>query len=105
MHTVLAALCTGCELCIPPCPVDCIDMVPAGRTWSVEDAAAARRRFDARRPHDGTRDRRGTPPDPALPAFAAADAEREFRRRAAAAATERARARRLAHPGKASSNR
>ena len=24
MHTVLSADCTGCELCLPPCPVDCI---------------------------------------------------------------------------------
>jgi electron transport complex protein RnfB len=29
MHTVIAADCTGCELCIPPCPVDCIEMRPA----------------------------------------------------------------------------
>lgn len=29
MHTVIADDCTGCELCIAPCPVDCIDMVPA----------------------------------------------------------------------------
>jgi electron transport complex protein RnfB len=27
MHTVIAAHCTGCELCLPPCPVDCIAMV------------------------------------------------------------------------------
>ena len=27
MHTILTDLCTGCELCIPPCPVDCIDLV------------------------------------------------------------------------------
>jgi len=26
MHTVVAAQCTGCELCIAPCPVDCIRM-------------------------------------------------------------------------------
>jgi electron transport complex protein RnfB len=26
---VIAAECTGCELCIPPCPVDCIEMRPA----------------------------------------------------------------------------
>ena len=26
MHTVIADECTGCELCIPPCPVDCIVM-------------------------------------------------------------------------------
>jgi electron transport complex protein RnfB len=24
MHTVIEPLCTGCELCIPACPVDCI---------------------------------------------------------------------------------
>jgi electron transport complex protein RnfB len=29
MHTVIANECTGCELCIPPCPVDCIVMRPA----------------------------------------------------------------------------
>ena len=26
MHTVIADECTGCELCISPCPVDCIVM-------------------------------------------------------------------------------
>jgi electron transport complex protein RnfB len=26
MHTVIAAQCTGCELCIAPCPVDCIEL-------------------------------------------------------------------------------
>jgi electron transport complex protein RnfB len=24
----VASLCTGCELCLEPCPVDCIDMKP-----------------------------------------------------------------------------
>ena len=28
MHTVVASWCTGCELCIPPCPVDCISLAP-----------------------------------------------------------------------------
>ena len=28
MHTVLIEACTGCELCVPPCPVDCIDLLP-----------------------------------------------------------------------------
>jgi electron transport complex protein RnfB len=28
MHTVIASECTGCELCVAPCPVDCIEMVP-----------------------------------------------------------------------------
>jgi electron transport complex protein RnfB len=26
MHTVIQSECTGCELCIAPCPVDCISM-------------------------------------------------------------------------------
>jgi electron transport complex protein RnfB len=26
MHTVITAECTGCELCIAPCPVDCISL-------------------------------------------------------------------------------
>ena len=26
MHTVVINACTGCELCLPPCPIDCIDM-------------------------------------------------------------------------------
>jgi len=27
MHTVIASECTGCDLCLPPCPVDCIDVI------------------------------------------------------------------------------
>jgi electron transport complex protein RnfB len=27
MHTVIEKECTGCELCVAPCPVDCIYMV------------------------------------------------------------------------------
>jgi electron transport complex protein RnfB len=27
MHTVIEAECTGCDLCVLPCPVDCIEMV------------------------------------------------------------------------------
>jgi electron transport complex protein RnfB len=26
MHTIIEVECTGCELCIEPCPVDCIRM-------------------------------------------------------------------------------
>ena len=50
MHTVAAELCTGCELCIAPCPVDCITMVavsaesvPAG----PPDPRANRQRYAA----------------------------------------------------------
>ena len=28
MHTVIVDECTGCDLCLEPCPVDCIDMLP-----------------------------------------------------------------------------
>jgi electron transport complex protein RnfB len=38
---VIAAQCTGCELCIAPCPVDCIEMRTVG------DSAAARARASA----------------------------------------------------------
>jgi electron transport complex protein RnfB len=103
MHTVLAALCTGCELCLAPCPVDCIAMVPAGRAWSAADAVEARRRYNARRDRAGTG--AGTPAVPPLPAFGGEDAERDFRRQAAAAAIERVRARRASGPRKAGSGR
>ena len=26
MHTIVESLCNGCELCIKPCPVECIRM-------------------------------------------------------------------------------
>lgn len=42
MHTVIADECTGCELCVPPCPVDCIDMVETKlnpNTWRWPDPA------------------------------------------------------------------
>jgi electron transport complex protein RnfB len=37
MHTVIISECTGCDLCVEPCPVDCIDMLPGETTvqgWS-----------------------------------------------------------------------
>ncbi len=53
MHTVVAAECTGCELCLPPCPVDCIALVavddrPLARERVMQRATHARTRFDAR---------------------------------------------------------
>jgi electron transport complex protein RnfB len=58
MHTIIANECTGCELCVPVCPVDCIHsdvhpaagISPSGK-WpgiSDDDAAQARRRINAR---------------------------------------------------------
>jgi electron transport complex protein RnfB len=58
MHTVLAALCTGCELCVAPCPVDCISMVPrAALPWAPPAPSAAdnRARFAARNGRDAAR--------------------------------------------------
>nr|MBP6515062.1 hypothetical protein [Steroidobacteraceae bacterium] len=56
MHTVIASECTGCELCIPPCPVDCIVMEPdparPARLPTGDEigtaAAGFRRRYEAR---------------------------------------------------------
>jgi electron transport complex protein RnfB len=51
MHTVVAELCTGCELCIAPCPVDCITMAPRELLNAASPAPGAslnRERFDAR---------------------------------------------------------
>jgi Fe-S-cluster-containing hydrogenase component 2 len=38
MHSIIDDLCTGCELCIEPCPVDCIEIIPL----SDQDAAKPR---------------------------------------------------------------
>jgi electron transport complex protein RnfB len=53
----LNSWCTGCELCIAPCPVDCISMVKAvpEHIWDEADAALARERYygrNARLAHD-----------------------------------------------------
>jgi electron transport complex protein RnfB len=46
MHTVLPDACTGCELCLPPCPVDCIEMRP-GPAPAPDQPLRNRGRFDA----------------------------------------------------------
>jgi electron transport complex protein RnfB len=50
MHTVVADLCTGCELCVPACPVDCIalDSMPLAQSEDRVHADAARLRFQRR---------------------------------------------------------
>jgi electron transport complex protein RnfB len=45
MHTVIAAWCTGCELCLPPCPVDCISLAPVA---SLPDPDLSRERHALR---------------------------------------------------------
>ena len=76
MHTVIEAECTGCELCLPACPVDCIALVASESgpvtgwpAWSPSRAAAAEDRY---RWH--------------VKRLARADAERDERLAAAAAA-------------------
>ena len=65
MHTVIDAHCTGCELCIPVCPVDCISLEDAtpGRTgwqaWSPAQAAHARARYALHGQHRPTDARQG----------------------------------------------
>ena len=49
MHTVITAHCNGCELCIAPCPVDCISLVPAASLGVTPPTPAENRaRFEAR---------------------------------------------------------
>jgi electron transport complex protein RnfB len=53
MHTVIEPYCTGCGLCLPVCPVDCIVMEPVGeatgwQAWSPAQANEARDRYAAR---------------------------------------------------------
>jgi electron transport complex protein RnfB len=96
MHTVLADHCTGCGLCLPPCPVDCIAMIGAGREWTTADAAAARRRHEARNARLARRSvRRLAGVDGAATRALKETTPRE-RRQAIAAAFARARARRVA---------
>ena len=43
MHTVLESACTGCELCLPPCPVDCIELL--AKPFAAATHPANRRRW------------------------------------------------------------
>jgi len=51
MHSVIEKHCTGCELCIPVCPVDCISLVnvtaleTGWQAWSPAQAEDARSRY------------------------------------------------------------
>ena len=51
MHTIIAAHCTGCELCIPVCPVDCIELINVSgeatgwASWSEAQAQHALQRY------------------------------------------------------------
>lgn len=49
MHTVVAAWCNGCRLCLPPCPVDCITLVAPDAPWGEAEARAAAARARRRK--------------------------------------------------------
>src|ERR1700676_992918 len=61
MHTAIADRCPGSELCLPPCPVNCIGMLPAPRVWSTADAERARQHFSARNARLATTSRKVEP--------------------------------------------
>ena len=49
MHTVIISECTGCDLCVEPCPVDCIDMIAQEeslKTWHWQLPDPVSRRVD-----------------------------------------------------------
>ena len=48
MHTVVAPWCTGCRLCLPPCPVDCISLPAPREPWTAALARAAGQRVRRR---------------------------------------------------------
>ena len=51
MHGVIERLCTGCDLCLPVCPVDCIAMHPVSgertgwQAWSAAQSEQSRERY------------------------------------------------------------
>jgi electron transport complex protein RnfB len=94
MHTVVTELCSGCDLCVAPCPVDCIEMLPAKEedVWDAVRADAARERFE-RRSSRLERERRERTERLAVRARMAKPGA-EKKRAIIAAAIERARARR-----------
>ncbi|MBX6394055.1 MAG: 4Fe-4S binding protein, partial [Burkholderiales bacterium] len=97
LHTVVAELCSGCDLCVPRCPVDCIDMRPYPAAWTRADADAARARLHRRRARL-ERDKAEREARLAEAALAKAG-EAETRQAFIRAAMERARARRAAASG------
>ena len=55
MHTVIEDACTGCELCLPVCPVDCIHLenVTLGKSgwnaWTQTLANQAKNRYELKK--------------------------------------------------------
>jgi len=97
MHTVVTELCSGCDVCLPPCPVDCIEMVPAvgaDAIWGQSRADAARERFERRGSRHERERRERAERLAAAGAQGEADPDAEKKRAIIQAAIERARARR-----------
>ena len=55
MHTVIEDACTGCELCLTVCPVDCIHLenVTLGNSgwnaWTQDQADQAKKRYELKK--------------------------------------------------------
>lgn len=64
MHTIITDACTGCGLCVEPCPVDCIDII-ALPLRSASERASKMEQWNARERARQTRLER-TPEQPAL---------------------------------------
>ncbi len=56
LHTVQASRCTGCELCLASCPVDCIQMRPREAASAAPSSEHNRRRFEQHRQRARLRD-------------------------------------------------
>lgn len=48
MHTIITTECTGCELCLPPCPMDCIVILPLTNVNSAVAPSHAKQRYESR---------------------------------------------------------
>ena len=46
MHSVIDDICTGCELCIEPCPVDCIEIIEKSASETAEQRENSQYFFD-----------------------------------------------------------
>jgi len=47
LHTIIESECTGCNLCIPVCPVDCISIITdPNPDWNNDRIINARLRYE-----------------------------------------------------------
>ena len=103
MHTVIEPHCTGCELCLPVCPVDCISLetvtgqATGWAAWSPQLADHARGRYAAHKARVAAGipelddEEAAAPADVAALTASAVDAAAQARKAAIAAAMARAR--------------